>query len=89
MKVKILSTQFTDEEIIDRLEEDFRLFEQYHFAIHDYQESKGFYELDIYLTESAEEESLLSYLQEHYPELKVFTKTPLPKTFKKGTQTLL
>ena len=73
MKVKILSTQFTDEEIIDRLEEDFRLFEQYHFAIHDYQESKGFYELDIYLTESAEEESLLSYLQEHYPELKGFT----------------
>jgi len=72
MKVKVLSTKFTSEEIIDRLEEDYRLFATNNYAIHDYKDSKGFYELDVYLAESADETAFISCLQESYPQLTDF-----------------
>src|SRR6056297_1685583 len=72
MNVKVVRTQCTKDKLINQLEEDYRIFETYQYAIHDYFELKGFFEIDFYLPEAEDEEVLLSFLQDNYPELSNF-----------------
>lgn len=90
MRVKVISAQFTDETIINTIEEDYHFFETNHYAIQDYLERKGYYELEIYLTDSADELELLHYLKEHYPKLHHFHTTFQKQEdwFEKWKQTL-
>ncbi|MFP4461745.1 MAG: 50S ribosomal protein L11 methyltransferase [Thermotogota bacterium] len=72
MKIKVINAFFTDVQIINQLEEDVLFLEQNNYAIHDFVDSKGRYELDVYLTESADEKAMITYLQQTYPELTDF-----------------
>ncbi len=72
MSIKVISAQFTDEKTIDAIEEDYMLFETNHYAIQDYMERKGYYELEIYLTNPADEHQIIHYLKDHYPQLHQF-----------------
>jgi ribosomal protein L11 methyltransferase len=73
MRIKVISTRFTKEEIINRIEEDYLFFQQTYYAIHDYMDSKGCYELDIYLSEEANENDIFTHLHQRYPELQHFS----------------
>ncbi len=73
MRVKVISARFKNEEIINRMEEDYFFFQQTNYAIQDYIDSKGYYELDIYLSEETDEKDIFTHLHQRYPELQNFS----------------
>src|SRR6056297_557102 len=72
MRIKVITARFINEEILNRIEEDDSFFQQNNYAIHDYTDSKGVYELDIYLPETADEKDIYRHFHQRYPELKKF-----------------
>lgn len=72
MTIKVINAHFTNEEIINRIEEDDSFLQKNNYAIHDYLDSKGVYELDIYLPEAEDEKNTLNHLHRCYPELQNF-----------------
>jgi len=72
MYIKVITAKFSEEKIINKIEEDYFFFQLNSSSIHDYYESKGWYQLDVYLTEGADENEILSHLHEYYPELHHF-----------------
>ncbi|MEA1883023.1 MAG: 50S ribosomal protein L11 methyltransferase [Thermotogota bacterium] len=73
MRVKVISARFKNEEIINRIEEDYLFFQQTNYAIQDYIDNKGYYELDIYLSEETDEKDIFTHLHQRYPELQNFS----------------
>ncbi len=72
MKIKVITASFREETILNRIEEDYIFFQQNNYAIHDYIDSKGFYQLDIYIADAVDENEILNHLHQWYPELRNF-----------------